>query len=140
MEIKDVIHFYIGQDLFYTIEGHEPNRMKLTGDQLACFYTLADDPEVNYKLILRKLSDMTEDEMKEFKKLIPHIDFVRFERGDKWVYIEHEMDDKHTTRPVCTTTALIGGMPMSVMPYLLKQGFDLFGLIDAGLAIDSKSL
>ena len=82
-----------------------------------CYYVLYetdqnDDFEgcdFDWKLILRPLSDMTEEEKNEYL-LIGTDSSTRFE---------------HNARRT---------------QYLLSKGFDLFGLIDAGLAIDKTKL
>jgi hypothetical protein len=63
------------------------------------------------KLVLRRLSDMSEEENQEWAETNGALgNCSRYE------------DEAHATA------------------YLLSKGFDLFGLIDAGLAIDSKTL
>jgi len=89
----------------------------------------ADDP-ARIKPILRRLEDMTEVDARDFlKQAIPgaeyvdHNDFAviwksQGSRADIWFL--------HA--------------PPAAFRYLLQQQFDLFGLIDAGLAIDAKTL
>lgn len=64
-------------------------------------------------LILRKLSDMTEEEEEEYTKTV-----------DEWNF-----GFKRNMLGAATSTH-----------FLLSRGFDLFNLIESGLAIDSKSL
>lgn len=89
------------------------------------------------KPILRRLSSMSEEEAREFKKLVPYIDHIGFASG-RWQYWEHEEEGNHETRRVCKVTSDINGLPLIVMPYLLSKSFDLFGLIDSGLAIEKE--
>ncbi len=68
---------------------------------------------------LRKLKDMTEEERKElfdlFMNKIPKgLSIYLFEKSETWAAIQTH--------------------------YLIKQGFDLFGLIDEGLAIDKATV
>lgn len=65
---------------------------------------------LSLKLILRPLSDMTEEEMIEVDVDVPNI-----------------LSEYEKLRP-------------TAFSFLLSKGFDLFGLIDAGLAIDKTKL
>lgn len=67
------------------------------------------------KPILRRLEDMTEEEAWEYSDAVGY----RYNRAGHTDTIQHE----------AAGTA-----------YLLSKSFDLFGLIDSGLAIDSKTL
>ncbi len=73
---------------------------------------LADNlvPKEKLKPILRPLSDMTEDEDQEFE------------------YIRYKKD-----------LSIYEGTAMQTA-YLLSKNFDLFGLIESGLAIDATTL
>lgn len=149
--IKDYLHLYIGCEVMAPCMSWDEEPVAkgiLTGIhgeyeaeiQFIIDGNAEESPDyakfIDVKPILRKLDSMTEEETAEFKKLIPWIDFERFLPGNRWRYNEHEETSKHETRVVCNTSAGINTLPMVVVPYLLSKGFDLFGLIDAGLAID----
>ena len=121
-DIKDYLPFYMGQ-MITTHHNFRPNGKesvnktgyaKLTGDMLADIEnkTFPFTP----KLVLRPLWDMTEEEKKQ-------IDFF------KEIMLDIKPQD---------TDMFI--MCAKISQELLKQGFDLFGLIDAGLAIDKTTL
>lgn len=130
----------------------------------------ADDPEARIKPILRKLEDMSEDEMigllqsmvpanMEDKPVADDYDLEMFYNDDglmvdsdiavganfTCICFEGQIgikkcgsiilfeEDKDVTRGQLINT------PMA-FDYLLKMQFDLFGLIESGLAIDSKTL
>ena len=74
-------------------------------------YGMKELEKSNWRLGLRPLSDMTDEEKVEMKSLMGR-----------------QTDSVH---PVY----ILVHSPYSFQ-YLLKQGFDLFGLIEAGLAVD----
>lgn len=76
------------------------------------------------KPILRKLSDMTEKELQECGNLV--VDFSDDESG--LGLNEHKWQD--FTLLLCAEQ----------FHWLIQRGFDLFGLIEAGLAIDKTKL
>ena len=69
----------------------------------------------NVQLHLRRLEDMTEEDCEQYN------------------YIHSTMHSINKSQDQIKTDA-------EATHYLLKQGFDLFGLCDAGLAIDSKTI
>ena len=77
--------------------------------------------EAELKPILRPLSDMTEEELQECGNMI--YDFS----GDPELN-DHKWQDFEI------------GLAPEQFHYLLSKHFDLFGLIDAGLAIDSTTI
>lgn len=102
-DIKDYIHMYIGCEALHS-HGHT---FEITHDDISYCVTW---PSM-YKLILRKLSDMTEED--------------RLKYG--WTIEE-------------TDEGLKVNYPFESFRLLCKDGWDLFGLIPAGLAIDKTSL
>lgn len=85
------------------------------------------------KPILRPLSDMTEDDCAEVWALIggtPHLGNVEDIR--EWL-----MTGETEKVEGIIYGALEGAL---VTQYLLSRGFDLFGYIEAGLAIDQKTI
>lgn len=139
--IKDYIHHYLGCDCDFFIG--LPEGFTAIGERTIIntrvLHNVINDL-ANVKPILRPLSDMTDEEIRmmfvlkgynneNFKPTRVKIDdlFIQFEiDGDEY---EYQCDYQHliTMRP-------------NQFTYLLKQGFDLFGLIDAGLALDKTKL
>ncbi len=141
-ELKDVIHFYLPCQAIRIkdIEKCKDDKRHLnyatktafnimsewefegkTVGPLICFgeQRQYDQEQVsNIKLILRTLSDMTEEEYTHFEKLTHLHNSHICEMADE--VIEH-------------------GTP-EIFAYAIKQGFDLFGLIESGQAIDKTTL
>jgi len=123
MNIKDYLHLYIGCEIIGEYQDEQRNGY-LTGlhgeyGPEIQFFTedevnVHEHPEYNdydqVKLILRPLSDINQEDMNAVSRSM-------------------HMDDKNYVI-TCNTWK-----PEEFM-YLLSKGFDLFGLIEAGLAID----
>jgi hypothetical protein len=124
-QLNDYIHLYLGCEFLYRTketklhDWTEFTKMKLDADQLSVFYRLYENPLCEYKLVLRRLDDMTEEEMEE----------VWYMSEPKDVLV---MNSISRCRKVSLTAERTR--------YLLSICFDLFGLIDSGLAIDRKTL
>lgn len=148
-DIKDYLHLYLGRELFGTYLDASGSRGILTGvtnggHECEIQFFLEDginveeEPEWNeaheVKLILRPLSDMTEEEGIECATTFFH------DCEGKDVKVE----DNYGTKKIIWRTASIHFPDVYYTPditrYLLSKGFDLFGLIDAGLAIDKTKL
>lgn len=129
-ELKDYIHFYIGCKC-QTISRTESEQGKPMGYRVGNLVDVdilclnvgisrADTGCIWYKFdeikpILRPLSDMTEKERNFINMSKQELDQSIFEDPNASFYVTEFV-------------------------YLLSRGFDIFGLIDAGLAIDSKTL
>lgn len=91
---------------------------------------LADQDETYIKLVLRRLADMTDAEAIDFLKYaVPGAEYIDH---NEYAVIWKSQGSR-------ADTAFLFGPPAG-FHYLLKQGFDIFGLIPAGLAIDAKTL
>lgn len=106
MELKDVLHFYIGCKIDISINGTVLN---------ADWYDRIINDECDGKPILRPLSDMTEEE----KSLL--------------------------VDPMCYGLNTLQGDELikqaAILTYeLVKQGFDVFDLIESGQAINKTKL
>lgn len=125
MKLQDYAKFYIGCRCFNTwfLQGHE---MYDRNWQLKSIDIYSDNPyglncyaeftwTDSIKLILRKLEDITNEECEAYN-------YIMFT-----CHSVNKLQDQMKTNAAMTK-------------YLLEQRFDLFGLIDAGLAIDSKTL
>jgi len=120
-DIKDYLPYYIGQEVVYLSNG-EGILSEISIDStygMLCSVKLKGGKNQHLqttvdkiKLRLRPLSDMTEEES----------DIVL------------SYDDDNNEFPDSITNAA------AAFHYLLKQGFDLFGLIPDGLAIDKTKI
>lgn len=155
MELKAVIHFYLGCPVWIckNIEGLdviEPLTRKMLYEAIddGDMFFDPEDPSP-YKLILRPLSSMTEEEMK---------DLCMFEYlyGISFVKSEIIKAEFSPTNPNCLNisyNAKRGGgatygqehiymnkLSPKRFAFLIKNHFDLFDLIVTGQAIDSTKL
>ncbi|HTH58284.1 MAG TPA: hypothetical protein VL728_19695 [Cyclobacteriaceae bacterium] len=174
-DIKDYLHLYLGCELIGTYSGNGGAKGYLTGvtnggSECEIQFIIEDginveeEPQWNdskdIKLILRHISDMTQEERKELWRLIfsfgnefnelalnyrgqtMFIDKTSYYERPRWLMqqgVERlgiEMDgtiwadcDLHHWRY----------NQHEVTKWLLSKGFDLFGLIDARLAIKKES-
>ena len=122
-DIKDYLHLYLGCECKMTKPGyHAVHELGLSADTSFALngkllkYFIEPTTKAELKPFLRPLSDMTEDEEMEAKTL-------HFNLSEK---------DAHST----TRIEVMAGMTH----WYLSKGFDLFGLIDAGLAINKTKL
>lgn len=128
MKLQDYIHYYIGckinKDIdaleYPTIKGIHGDRVIVseykyrTPDCKDCFTRPQMYQCIGFiKPILRRLEDMTEEEN-----------------------VEIFGSDVHWYKPFDSTDAC----DVQQWQKLLQKSFDLFGLIDAGLAIDAKTI
>lgn len=113
-DIKEYLHLYIGQEIIHN-GGIKEDAIELTPFILRQFYDFLRQIH-DYKLLLRPLSDMTEQDMRIC-----------------------ELEDRGYTKSMLKENMELLLTPTMFL-YLLKQGFDLFGLIDARLAIDKTTL
>ena len=147
-EIKDYLHFYLGCDVEHdkgiyrgTLIGIDSSCAKIHCDffQRDKGHRVPKGKDFGYfdilqermKPILRPLSDMTEEE-KQWVKLTWEAPFAAFDREPDIRIFDY--DSMHQARvPSMLACA-------EVTLYLLSKHFDLFGLIEAGLAIDKTKL
>lgn len=125
MELKDVLHFYFGCEckssegsMIYRLSQVDLKHRPLFYDGHGNTIDLCGD----FKPILRPLSDMTEDEESE----------IEGEWGS------YGMGGNHLCNALKDRTKYVKDiheMP-GLFLYLLSRHFDLFGLIESGLAID----
>lgn len=143
MKLQDYAQYYIGcrcLDTWFP-EGHEHynNNWILTGyvqdmEKSYCLENKLNNTWTDLiKLILRKINDITEDEFVHAIKLFDP---------------EESVDEIIKNYRPFTILGMEGMViergqfqdAMQVVHYLISIGIDMFGLIDAGLAIDSKIL
>lgn len=153
-QLKDYLHYYLGCQMYaYTLEsvtnGWLEKQMS-KNPQMGYSYELTAGNlkktlEDGYLPILRKLESMTEEEAEDLARLVtPKFRWedirilevkpteIHFMDGSKW-YGDgvEEFNDCYIS--------LIEFAP-ACFHYLLSRGFDLFGLINAGLAVDKATI
>lgn len=138
MEIAEYLPYYIGQKARVKFEGLKPNTWVITTSLLS----VLNDPMVQDTQvvpILRPLATMTEDECfaavshNTRYRVLPEMVSNRFV-SYRLQYPARRSKIIHDYFPITPKTP-------AAFHYLLQRGFDLFGLIDAGLARDvNKSL
>lgn len=133
MDIKDYIHFYIGQK--HIRELHRKSGevdvigpMIISGHDVATWnqfthQSLSYNETLNAidKPILRKIESMTEEEMNECGNL--DYDFSNDPELNQWSHLDFD----------CILTP-------NQFTWMLKRGFDLWGFIDVGLAVDAAAI
>jgi len=117
MNIKDFIHLYLGCECWWEDkDGNSGGRTEID------FYIIAElyGERIKLKPILRPLSDMTKEERKECGNL-------DYDFSDDEIF--NNMDWKYFDTLYSANQVI----------WLLSKHFDLFGLIDSGLAIDKTT-
>lgn len=138
MDIKDYLPYYIGQKMIRASHWEPQNDTYiLTGRNLAEAIEFGDLP------LLRRLEHMTEEEVKAmigWEKMNVLYTDLRYKKLADCINIEYNIDTgDEGCYPQFHSISFLNPTPQQ-FHYLLKQGFDIFGLIDASLAIDSKSI
>lgn len=133
MELKDYLHYYFGCDFLANGNCYTMDRIDtlIKGTRERNGNSVWNDFEPHkIKPILRRLEDMTEEEARNFlKHAVPGAEYItQNEYGVIWQSQGSRSEIFY----------LFG--PPAGFHYLLRQHFDLFGLIPAGLAIDAKTV
>ncbi len=122
MKIEDYLHLYFGQKFQYLWNG-EKSEVTLTYSFLEPEYL---KHATEKRLILRPLSDMTKMEQKEYANMAGPAS-----KGENLL-------------PVIPAGRLINHFVNKHDPFIIKwflsKGFDVFGLLESGLAIDAKTI
>lgn len=160
--IADYLPYYIGQEvnhpsdrsLFKLVGVNEFGLPIITGDFSGGTHNVEQTGRVcldEIKLYLRPLSSMTEEEMKELHILFfdpssreiytQKIKKIVFYKDEPRRHIKHGTGIGYTTLDenldhISSGTLSFSRFNANQFHYLLKQGFDLFGLIEANLAVD----
>lgn len=142
--IKDYLHLYLGCECIVKEPGESAFKSVLEGIQRGKFLLkeyghllLWEAAEI--KPILRPLSDMTEEELIEqeniFKIYEPDFEVTPDMRKNAWEKIKNDgimaVEFSEDNNPL---------MVFELFRYFLSKHFDLFGLIESGLAIDKTKL
>lgn len=144
MELKDVIHYYLGQpclNLFFP-DGHEMRdcQWRLTGIREKSYtkpYGLENSENATWtdsiKPILRKLEDMREDEIWELSGLDGKL--VQASNEGSFFQVSYILDGN-----ALFTHWYKHHLKTEQLHYLLSHGFDLCNLIPSGQAIDATTI
>lgn len=133
MKLQNYLHYYLYGNIYEV--GVTTCQLIGIGD---CYYTIKTkqgtkltlSDRADIKLVLRRLEDMKENEAIEFlKHAIPGAEYI--------THNEHAViwQSQGSRSEIFYLFGSPGGFH-----YLLSKGFDLFGLIDAGLAVDVKTV
>ena len=158
-ELKDYLHLYLGAKVRYNYYDYNEDTWTiwetLTPHLLDKITT--DCSIKSIKIQLRRLSDMTEEEGKEMINSIYHSIYnheteikklSRFENDDSVGFVAYAADDDRLSVTIEIDRGIefyVRGNEMVVKQFditksLLSKHFDLFGLIEAGLAIDKTQI
>lgn len=157
-KIEDYLHLYLGCECQLGSEIEIPDTAPqvevLTGitvkknGQTICYFL---NKTISYRTIesvtpiLRPLSDMTEEELKEVRRTMLEYSDLSFnpsahqhmsKRGQTFYYENYDDEGNH----ISSSISNISNLPLKCIPLLLSKGFDLFDLIEAGLVIDKTKL
>lgn len=132
-KITDYLHLYIGCEILM----NGGNTYKLAGVEKAKgFWVYYDNserthwmPTLDLKLILRPLSDMTEEEVNECWNRLDWSENITTPANRRRLLNDEFLDSDEGREAGWFSFC-------KILPYLLSKSFDLFGLIESGLAID----
>lgn len=155
MKLQDYLHYYIGCDYWTDNSEGEVNAETIR------YIKPMIDKGYNVRLQLRRLSDISNNEaiaiasMAMFDKMpgYPISDYMVSKRGmgqypatacqiainNDWWDLEIAIGFNTGNIWYCKGDLRVFNQPI-IFHTLLTQHFDLFGLIDAGLAIDAKTI
>lgn len=121
----EVSHLYLGCEVANS----------LTGRHGLLFEVVRGRDLDNIKPILRPLSDMTDEEALKCGEILGGMSHLSNDS------IIHQIKDLIGTNKLYTMQTNISGIKwIYLTPFLLKQSFDIFGLIESGEAINKTTL
>lgn len=144
IELKDVIHYYVGCRIFrISASGAYSDEYIMDIDEL--YRINKETYPYSIKPILRLLEDATDDDIKgfiDYDKLNELYVDVSFERCVNGIVIYYGIDAGPDHGGVFSQTHKITFHTFSPKEwqYLISKGFDLFGLIETDQAIDAKTI
>lgn len=133
MKFKDVAMHYIGCEVEYKTPNGESVNLLLAGINDKALYISNRHGDFTWlafskvKPILRKLEDMTEEDAKEFLSIGEYQRIESIQVDD--VSIDFYIDD-------IPFAVWFDSISPKQFHFLCQRGYDLFGLIDSGEAID----
>lgn len=146
-ELKDYLHLYQNIDVKIASDRKAERKMDTmiyaTGEYAHCtksnFPYSQDIPYKNVKPILRPLSSITNTEVIEIVALLSDVYLLVKHTGNfsYGIDFEFQYNSSNRRRVACQRWDELN--PEQFI-YLLSKHFDLFGLIESGLAIDKTTL
>lgn len=153
-ELKDYIHLYVGCAVLAKHPGHEEAAYWISGTltglhgeygpeiQFTDGYHAEESPEYpgieNMKLILRPISSITEAELREYWNWMPSKEVTKWTVEQFGITVAYKYPDFITEGEKMHSERFFAfkdhRYPDQFM-FLLKNGFDIFDLKEAGLAI-----
>ena len=128
-KIEDYMHHYLGCEVLVSNKIETLVHVGLLGNDSQRFHTIqkyqsfTNEWKEDNKLILRTLSSMTQEER----------DIIDFEYGSGSGNLSDSLMNEKLYQLRIEDT-------FEITRYLLSSGFDIFGLIEAGVAIDKSKL
>lgn len=131
MKFKTVAKHYIGCEVF---DSFNDEYLKLSARALQGYLDgLSEDEPMQIKPILRRLEDMTEEDMKD----LINIEEIR-KRPFKYICLEGTGITWKTEGTEWEIITWLDELSPLQFTFLLSRSYDLFSLIDSGQAIDRK--
>ena len=134
--IEDYLHLYLGCEVIPTDGGTETYVLSGVEDGKPLFKTKQRGFAIQlfqWQLAIRPLSDMKDDEVNHCWELLDWSKNITTPQNRRTGLNEEFLDSEEGRE--CGWFSFC-----KILPYLLKQGFDLFDLIPAGLAIDKTKM
>lgn len=137
-KLSDYLHLYLGCEaksskgtMVYKLSSVDSIGRCMFFDGFGNDMWLGED----FKLALRPLSDMTEEEIKQVAWLQYNFKAENVRGKDEWgnIKVVNKSPFYYWINPIRSTNP-------ETMIYLLSKHFDLFSLIESGLAIDATTL
>ena len=133
IKLSDYVHYYLGQH----VQLPDGATYLLKPSNLPSNFSETSDP-VHGKLLLRPLSSMASNEKKDLAIILFNCNEKEYNAFNSATKDRLEEETFHLILGYFGTLSF--GQSIKITAYLLKHGFDLFGLIDAGLAIDKTKM
>ena len=142
-EIKDFIHLYLGCEVFDSFNNSRTSLVGVSDTGVTVAYNTEWKLRFDeVKPILRKISSMTEEEAIEYLKMKYNAVAViecRKDNSGFWYSLAKGLAETKNPKFIFFGQIKDTSYPEQFV-WLLSKGFDLFGLCEAGFAIDKDSL
>lgn len=152
MKLQDYIHYYIGCKMIRSSHWEPQNEPYILN-----FEVIREAVEFGDRPLLRRTQDLTEQEAEKLAMIYSGADSVKRVKGTvgNWHYFTCSFDGAESETLIISSDGCAWYAHYfdenapgfrniinehEATHYLLKQHFDLFGLIDAGLAVDIKTI
>lgn len=138
-KIEDYLHLYLGCTVWDSYNDRKGKLVKVSTVGVGVLGTSVvwEFEFSEIKLILRPLSDITNEEVKEFANWEAGMTLVKFKSDELMLELQYlNIGERETTFYHYYWRQISARQ----FHYLLSKGFDLFNLIPEGLAIDKTKL